>query len=81
VAWTCWSGIGQLPCRGVRVAATPSEVLVELMRGVEEGVAFMGVAFRGLPVGRSQLRLRQARDRVLRGSTITDTAFMGLTSC
>jgi hypothetical protein len=29
----------------------PSEAVVELMRGVEEGVVFMGVAFRGLPVG------------------------------
>jgi hypothetical protein len=47
----------------------PSEVVVELMRGVEEGVVFMGVAFRGLPVGRSQLRLPQSRDRALQGST------------
>jgi hypothetical protein len=47
----------------------PSEVVVELMRGVEEGVVFMGVAFRGLPVGRSQWRLPQSRDRGLRGST------------
>ena len=70
VASTCWSGIGQFPCRGVRVTAMPSEVVVELMRGVEEGVVFMGVAFRGLPpVGRSQLRLPQSRDRALRGST------------
>src|SRR5258707_9670462 len=69
VASTCWSGIGQFPCRGVRVTAMPSEVAVELMRGVEEGVVFMGVAFRGLPVGRSQLRLPQSRDRALQGST------------
>jgi hypothetical protein len=59
----------------------PSEVVVELLRGVEEGVVFMGVAFRGLPVGRSQLRLLQWRDRALQGSTHTDTAYMGLTSC
>jgi len=47
----------------------PSEVLVELMRGAEEGVVFMGVAFRGLPSGRSRLRLPQSRDRALQGST------------
>ena len=47
----------------------PSEVVVELMRGVEEGVVFMGVAFRGLPVGRSRWRLPQSRDRALQGST------------
>jgi hypothetical protein len=47
----------------------PSELVVELMRGVEEGVVFMGVAFRELPVGRSQLRLPQSRDRALQGST------------
>ena len=47
----------------------PSQVVVKLMRGVEEGVVFMGVAFRGLPVGRSQLRLPQSRDRALQGST------------
>ena len=69
VASTCWSGIGQFPCRGVRVTAMPSDVVVELMRGVEEGVVFMGVAFRELPVGRSQSRLPQSRDRGLQGST------------
>jgi hypothetical protein len=47
----------------------PSEVVVELMRGVEEGVVFMGVAFRGLPGGRSPLRLPQSRDPALQGST------------
>ena len=47
----------------------PSEVLVELTGGVEEGVVFMGVAFRGLPVGRSRWRLPQSRDRALQGST------------
>jgi hypothetical protein len=47
----------------------PSDVVVELMRGVEEGVVFMGVAFRELPVEGSQLRLPQSRDRGLRGST------------
>src|SRR5258708_15416143 len=68
-ASTCWSGIAQFACRGVRVTAMPWEVVVELIRGVEEGVVFMGVAFRGLPVGRSQLRLPQSRDRALQGST------------
>src|SRR5580700_1646211 len=62
---TCWPGIGQFPCRGVRVTTMPSEVVVELMRGVEEGVVFMGAAFRGLPVGRSRWRLPQSRDRAL----------------
>src|SRR5690349_24717899 len=81
VAPACWPGIGQFPCRGVRVTAMPSGVLVELMRGVEEGVVFMGVAFRGLPAGRSQSRLPQSRDRVLQGAPITDTAYTGLTSC
>jgi hypothetical protein len=69
VAWTCWSGIGQFPCHGVRAAAMPSDVVVELMRGVEEGVVFTGVALRGLPVGRSHWRLPQSRDRGRRGST------------
>ena len=68
-ASACWPGIGQFPCRGVRVTAMPPEVVAELMLGVEEGVVFMGVAFRGLPVGRSQLRLPQSRDHDLQGST------------
>src|SRR5580704_7909630 len=69
VAPACWPGIGQFPCRGVRVTAMPSEVAAGLMRGAEEGVVFMGVAFRGLPVGRSRWRLPQSRDRARRGST------------
>src|SRR5260370_42425043 len=32
---TCWPGIGQFPRRGVRVAAAPSEVLVDVLRGGE----------------------------------------------
>ena len=80
VASACWSSIGQFPCRGVRVTAMPSEVVVELMRRVEEGVVFMGVAFRELPVGRSRWRLPQSRDRGLRGAPTAD-AFMGVTSC
>jgi hypothetical protein len=35
----------------------------------EEGVVFMGVAFRELPGGRSRWRLTQSRDRGLQGST------------
>src|SRR4051795_12906581 len=66
---TCESSIGQFPCRGVRITATPSVVVVELMRGVDEGVVFMGVAFRWLPVERSQLRLPQSPNRALAGST------------
>src|SRR4029453_16310578 len=69
VAWTCWSGIGQFPRRGVRVAAMPSDVVVKLLRGVEEGVVVTGVALHGLPVGRSHWRLPQSRDRGRRGST------------
>jgi hypothetical protein len=69
VASTCSSSIGQFPCRRVRVTAMRSELVVEPMRGVDEGVVFMGVTFRELPVGRSQLRLSQSRDRALQGST------------
>ena len=46
-----------------------SEAVVEVKCGVEEGVVFMGVAFRELPVGRSRWRLPQSRDRGLQGST------------
>src|SRR5215211_209413 len=69
MASTCWLGLGQLPCPGVPSTAMPSEVVVELMCGVEEGVVFMGVAFRELPGGRSRWRLPQSRDRGLQGST------------
>jgi hypothetical protein len=47
----------------------PSGVVVEVKCRVEEGVVFMGVAFRELPVGRSRWRLSQSRDRGLQGST------------
>jgi len=50
-------------------SAMPSEAVVEVKCGVEEGVVFMGVAFRELPVGRSRWRLPQSRDRGLQGST------------
>ena len=46
----CWPGIGQFPGRGVRVTPMPSEAVAGLMRGAGEGVVFMGVAFRGLPI-------------------------------
>src|SRR4029077_5757564 len=39
--------------------------LPEVRCGAEEGVVFIGVAFRTLPVGRSQRRLSQSRDRGL----------------
>src|SRR6202042_2219659 len=51
IASTCWSGVGLFPCPGVPSAAMPSEVVAGLMRGVEEGVVFMGVAFRGCRSG------------------------------
>src|ERR1700722_5466353 len=51
-----------------RLSELPAWV-IELMRGAEEGVVFMGVAFRGLPVGRSRLRLPQSRVPALQGST------------
>jgi hypothetical protein len=41
----------------------PSEAVVEVGCRVEEGVVFMGVAFRELPVWRSRRRLPQSRDR------------------
>src|ERR1700691_485562 len=56
-ASTCWSDLGR------------SEVVVEVRCRVEEGVVFMGVAFRDLPVRRSRWRLPQSRDRGLQGST------------
>ena len=37
--------------------------------GAEEGVVFMGAAFRDVPGGRSRSRLPQSRDRGRRGST------------
>jgi len=44
------------------------EAVVEWMRGVEEGVVFMGVAFREFALRHSRRRLLQSRDRGLRGS-------------
>ena len=58
-----------------------SAAVVEVKYRDEEGVVFMGVAFRELPIGRSRWRLPQSRDRGLRGAPTADTAFTGLTSC
>src|ERR1700722_2398263 len=46
-----WLAFGQLPCPGVRSAEMPPEVVVALVCEVEEGVVFMGVAFRGCLAG------------------------------
>jgi len=59
----------------------PSEVVDELMRGVEEGVVFMGVAFRELAVGRSQCDYLSRAIVDCRGAPTADTAYMSLTSC
>ena len=60
------------PCgvdlRLILVGLGRSEAVVEVGCGVEEGVVFMGVAFRELPGGRSRWRLAQSRDRGLQGS-------------
>jgi hypothetical protein len=50
-------------------ALSPSEAVVEVKCRDEEGVVFMGVAFRELPVGHSRWRLPQSRSRELQGST------------
>jgi hypothetical protein len=81
VASTCWSSIGQFPCHGVRVTATPSEVVVELMRGVEEVLCSWESPFA------SCLSRAPSCDYLSRaivdggGAPTADTAFMGLTSC
>jgi hypothetical protein len=65
----------------------PSEVSAGLVRGVEEegveeeGVVFMGVAFRGLPSGAPGGDYLSRAIVDCGGAPITDTAFMGLTSC
>jgi hypothetical protein len=59
----------------------PSDVVVELLRGVEEGVVFTGAPFAGCLSG------APTGDYLSRaivdggGAPITDTAFMGPTSC
>ena len=58
----------------------PSELVVELMRGVEEGV-FMGVAFRELPVGAPSCDYLSRAIVPCRGAPTADPAYMGLTSC
>ena len=59
----------------------PSEVVVGLMRGVEEGVVFTGVAFRELRVGAPNGDYLSRAIVDCRGAPSADTAFMGLTSC
>ena len=81
MASTCWLDLGQLPCPGVPSTAMPSEVVVELMCGVEEGVVFMGVAFRGCLSGAPSCDYLSRAIMPCGGAPITDTAFMGLTSC
>lgn len=59
----------------------PSDLVAEVLRGVEEGVVFMGAALRGLPVGRSHWRLPQSRAILgCGGAPTANTAYMGLTS-
>src|SRR5271157_5260032 len=79
VASTFWLDLGQLPCPGVPSTAMPSEV-IELMCGVEEGVVFMGVAFRGCLSGAPSCDYLSRAIMPCGGAPITDTAFMGLTS-
>ena len=74
------AGNGPISGRGVRVTAMAPEVVVERMRGVEEGVVFMGVAFRELPCGTPGDDYFSRATVDFGGAPITDTAFMGLTS-
>ena len=55
--------------RLILVGPRQVEAVVEMECRGEEGVVFMGVAFRELPGGRSRWRLTQSRDRGLQGST------------
>jgi hypothetical protein len=64
----CPTPAASATCRRTVTAPALARIQPPGRRGVEEGVVFMGVAFRGLPVGRSQLRLPQSRDRALQGS-------------
>jgi hypothetical protein len=77
MASACWLGLGQLPCPGVPAAAMPSEVGVELMCGVGEGVVFTGVAFRGCLSGAPSRDYLSRAIMPCGGAPITDTAFMG----
>jgi hypothetical protein len=79
VASTCWSGIAQFPCRGVRVTAMPSEVVVELMRGVEEGVCSWESPFADCLSGAPNCDYLSRAIVRCRVAPITD-AYMGLTS-
>jgi hypothetical protein len=62
-------------------SAIPSEAVVEVKCRVEEGVVFMGVAFRELPVGAPGGDYLSRAIVDCRGAPTADTAFMGLTSC
>ena len=61
----------------------PSEVVVvvELMRGVEEGGVFMGVAFASCLSGAPSCDYLSRAIVDCRGAPTADTAYMGLTSC
>ena len=64
-----------------RTNARSPRASVEPDGEVEEGVAFKGVPFAKLRVGRSRWRLHQSHDPGLQGAPTVGTAFMGLTSC
>ena len=81
VASTCWSGIGQFPCRGVRVTAMPLEVVVELMRGVEKVLCSWESPFADCLSSAPNCDYLSRTIVPCRGAPITDTAYMGLTSC
>jgi len=59
----------------------PSEAVVELTCGVEEGVVFMGVALRELRGGAPSGDYLSRAIVDCRGAPTADTAYMGLTSC
>jgi hypothetical protein len=59
----------------------PSDVVLEPIRGAGEGVVFMGAAFRGLLPGAPDCDYFSRAIVPGKGAPITDTAYMGLTSC
>jgi len=59
----------------------PSAVVADPLRGVEEGVVFMGVAFRELPSGAPSGDYLSRAVVVCGGAPTADPACMGLTSC
>src|SRR4051794_23001269 len=60
VASTCSPSIGQFPCPGVRLTATPPEVVVELVGGVEKVRCSLGCP----PPGWPDARLARAAARL-----------------